>query len=277
MSIVFALAGAFLGMTADVQESPYQVGDQVELKASGNHWQKCIVTDPGSDERVMRMRCEPYQGAGYSRGGGVYVESPNSTSVRKAAPEQPAQQPAQQPQPAAPPAEAAAPASGGGYQVGQAVEIEASKHWVPCTVSDIQMYGDQPMIRVRCTAYPALSRGAGVFIVHDAVNGIRPATGQTGPAPEAAAPERAGPGPGSSLRTGEYACYGSGGRIMAGLKFNITGPASYTDAYGAAGRYRITGTTVNFTGGALGGMTGYNLKSNNSFTMGSQASCEYFG
>ncbi|MES2987869.1 MAG: hypothetical protein V4808_08180 [Pseudomonadota bacterium] len=265
MKIIFAFGAASLvaATPAHAQRSPYQVGDQVELKASGNHWQKCVVMDPGSDESVMRMRCEPYQGAGYSRGGGVYVESPDSTSVRKAAPEQPAQQPA-------------APASGGGYHVGQQVEIEASKHWVPCTVSDIQMYGDQPMIRVRCSAYPALARGAGTYIVHDSVNGIRPATGQTGPAP-VASPKRAGPGPGNSLRNGEYACYGSGQRIMAGLKFNITGPGSYTDAYGAAGRYRINGTTVSFIGGALGGMTGYNLKTNNSFTMGSQASCEYFG
>lgn len=273
MSIVFALVGAFFGMPLDAQDSPYHVGDQVELKASGDHWQKCTVTDPGSAERVMRLNCEPYEGPGYSRHGGVFTESISSSDVRKIALRQPA---GSARQPAAPVAEPAAPASGGGYQVGQAVEIEASKHWVPCTVSEIQMHGDQPSIRVRCPAYPALARGAGVFIVHDVVNGIRAANGQTGPAPETAAPERAGPGPGRSLRTGEYACYGSGQRIMAGLKFNITGPASYTDAYGAPGSYRITGTTVSFTGGALGGMTGYNLKSNYSFTMGSQASCEYF-
>jgi hypothetical protein len=286
----FAIFVAASTGMAQAQTSPWQIGDKVELQASGNHWQKCVVTDPGDANRVVRLQCEPYEGAGYSRGGGVYTETITSKGVRRAGaaqaqPTQPIQpiqsnqptQPVQPVQGRAPAAAKPAPASGGSYQVGQKVEIEASQHWVPCTVSDIQNYDNAPLIRVQCPAYPALSRAEGVYIVHNNETGIRPATGKIGPAPQPAAPVRAQPGPGNSLRVGAYACYGSGGQIMAGLKFNITGPGQYRDAYGAAGTYSISGGNVSFRGGAMDGMSGRELKSNNSFRLGSRANCELWG
>ena len=263
---------------AQAQNSPYQIGDKVELHASGDHWQKCVVTDPGDTYRVVRLQCEPYAGAGYSRHGGTFVESTTSTGLRRlsTATARPTvvRPPAAIDTPAVTPA---SPVAGGGYQVGQKVEIEASQHWVPCTVSDIQNYGHGPLIRVQCSAYPALSRAAGIYIVHNNESGIRPATGRTGPAPAPPTPVRAQPGPGTSLRAGEYACYGVRNQILAGLKFNVTGPGRYTDAYGQTGSFSISTGSVRFSGGALGGMTGRDLKTDNSFTLGTGAVCQLWG
>jgi hypothetical protein len=254
------VAGAALAQT-----SPYQAEESVELHANGNHWQKCVVTAPGDVNRVMRMQCEPYQGAGYSRGGGMYTETITSKGVRRAGAPAPRLQATQ------------TPTSGGGYTVGQTVKVEASQQWVPCTVSDIQHHGAIPMIRVYCLAYPALSRAEGVYLVHNNEEAIRPATGRIGPAPKPAVPARAQPAPGNSLHVGEYACYGSGGQILGGLKFNITAAGRYTAAYGAAGTYAISGGNVTFRGGAMDGVTVREPKANNSFRVGSQAECEFWG
>lgn len=254
-------AAAALFATAHAQTAQWKAGDQVELQANGEHWQKCAVTDPGDPNRVMRMLCEPYTGAGYSRGGGVFTESWNSKAVRRAG------------------SQASTPAAARvtRFVVGQKVEIEASQHWVPCTVQDIQYPTTTPLIRVHCTAYPALSRAEGIYPVQDSPETIRPVTGRIGPEPKPAAPVRAKPTPGNSLRVGEYACYGSGGRILGGLKFNITAPGRYTDAYGVAGTYAISNSTVRFRGGALDGLVGRELLSNNSFRVGTQAECEFWG
>lgn len=271
-TVLFAAGVLAIAGTAAAQDSPYQVGDQVELKASGNHWQRCTVVDAGASERVMRMRCEPYAGQGYSRGGGIYTETITSNGVRKATTAEPAAE-------ATPPPAAAGPAEGGGagtYHVGQSVELEASGHWVPCTVSEIQGTPDNQLIRVRCPAYPALSRAAGNFIVHDPANGLRPATGQTGKAAAPVAARAPAQGGGGTLPLGEYACYGSGGRIMAGLGFKLLGGGRYTDLEGGnAGSYAIGGGTIRFTGGHLGGQTGRDV-AGKSFRIGAQANCEKY-
>lgn len=262
----------------EAQESTYRVGERVELQASGDHWQSCVVTDPGSQYAVMRLRCDPYDAPGYSRGGGVYNESYNSTGVRR---------PAQAGNPvAAAPGRAGLPrnSTGGagtgsratGYHVGQAVEVEASGHWVPCTISSIDQAGGLPMIRTYCPEYPALSRAAGTYIVHNNETGLRPATGRIGRAPEpVAAPVNRSPaGRGGSLPLGEYACYGSGGSIMIGLGFRLTGSSSYTDLDGASrGTYTISGTNISFRGGHLDGQTGRDIEGKG-FRIGSQATCE---
>lgn len=255
---------------ATAQESTYRVGEKVELMISAGHWQRCTVVDPGSSESVMRMRCEPYSSPSKSRAGGIYVESFDSSGVRRAG-QASGPRGASRTPPAA--QRQAAPAASG-YRIGQPVELEASGHWVPCTVSETD-----PILRVRCTAYPALSRAAGEYIVHNEVTGLRPATGRTGPAAPArpaAAPRRA-TAPAGALRTGEYACYGVGGQIMAGLAFKVTGPGRYTDLDGTtSGTFSVNGSSVTFRGGHLGGQTGRELTANG-FRIGMQATCEFWG
>ena len=133
MSKTAAGAGALMVLVAGAavaQESAYRVGERVELKITDGHWQSCTVMDPGGPERVMRMKCDAYSNPVKSRGAGIYVASPDSTDVRQIAMATRA---------AAAPARAVATsrssAGASGYQVGQAVELEASGHWVPCTVS----------------------------------------------------------------------------------------------------------------------------------------------
>ena len=262
---------ALLGAgTAAAQESPYRVGEKVELMISAGHWQSCTVVDPGSSESVMRMRCEPYSSSAKSRAGGIYVESFDSTGVRRVTAAGETTGGAGRAKAAQREAEPAA----SGYRIGQAVELEASGHWVPCTVSETD-----PVLRVKCTAYPALSRAAGEYIVHNEVTGLRPATGRTGPAaparPAAAALPKAAPA--GTLRTGEYACYGVGGQIMAGLAFKVTGPGRYTDLDGASsGTFSVNGSNVTFRGGHLSGQTGRELTANG-FRIGMQATCEFWG
>ena len=160
------------------------------------------------------------------------------------------------------------------FSIGDRVEIEASNHWVPCVV--VENHPDAIM-RVRCEAYPALSRGEGVYTVdRDNPAAVRHATGQTGTvvtAPAAPSTREQDPTP-AGLKLGEYACYGSGGRILAGLGFIVLAGNRYTDPDGGnAGSFAITGTTVAFRGGHLDGETGRDLRGH-SFTMGDQAECE---
>jgi hypothetical protein len=64
---------------------------------------------------------------------------------------------------------------------------------------------------------------------------------------------------GAALVPGEYACTGSGGRILIGLGFRLLPDGSYTDLDGR-NRGRVTygadGSTVTFVGGHLDGQIG---------------------
>ncbi len=75
------------------------------------------------------------------------------------------------------------------------------------------------------------------------------------------------------LKKGEYACYGSGGRIMAGMGFKVSPGGRYTDLDNKEkGSYTIKGDKVAFKGGHMDKMEGRNLKKNG-FTLG-RANCE---
>ncbi len=76
------------------------------------------------------------------------------------------------------------------------------------------------------------------------------------------------------LKTGEYACYGSGGRPMIGLGFKVLPGGRYTDLDGKEeGRYLIDGGKVVFKSGHMAGIEGRNY-SKGRFRAGAQASCE---
>jgi len=76
------------------------------------------------------------------------------------------------------------------------------------------------------------------------------------------------------LKSGEYACFGSGGRPLIGLGFKVQAGGRYTDLDGKnPGTYALNGDQVTFRGGHLDGQTGRDLKGNN-FRIGTMASCE---
>lgn len=80
--------------------------------------------------------------------------------------------------------------------------------------------------------------------------------------------------PQDGLKAGEYACYGSGGQILAGLGFKVLDKGKYTDLEATAtGTYEISADTVTFIGGHLDGETGRELK-NGHFRIAAQAVCE---
>lgn len=75
------------------------------------------------------------------------------------------------------------------------------------------------------------------------------------------------------LKPGEYACFGSGGRILIGLGFKALPGGRYTDLDGKSpGTLAVSGDAVVFKGGHLDGQTGRGLRDNR-FNIGS-ASCE---
>lgn len=76
------------------------------------------------------------------------------------------------------------------------------------------------------------------------------------------------------LKIGEYACYGSGGRILAGMGFKVLPGGRYTDLDNKEkGTYSVKGDRVIFKGGSMGAIEGKNLKKNR-FVAGKQATCE---
>jgi hypothetical protein len=98
-----------------------------------------------------------------------------------------------------------------------------------------------------------------------------PAGAISAPAPTVASDHA--PVEAATLPDGEYACYGSGSTVLAGLGFKTVG-GSYTDLDGGnAGKVTVQGTDVIFTGGHLDGQRGRDLKGK-SFRIASMAVCE---
>jgi hypothetical protein len=206
----------------------------------------------------------------WRRAGGVYILSQSDTRPARA-PSTATPRPTGTGQGSEQGSAKAAPRGPGGFAVGDRVEIEASGHWVPCVVAENH---PDAIMRVSCEEYPALSRAAGVYTVdRDNPRAVRKATGKVGKSTTPAPTPRRAAGP-AGLKVGEYACYGSGGRILAGLGFKVLPGNRYTDLEGGnAGSFSLSGTTVTFRGGHLGGQTGRDLRGH-SFTLGAQAECE---
>ncbi|MBP9946702.1 MAG: hypothetical protein KBH14_09920 [Vicinamibacteria bacterium] len=267
-------------LAQDDSQQAYRVGDRVELHISGAHWQQCVVTEntPGG---LMRGRCDEYveRAPGtYRRAGGIYILykgdlRPYGTAAPSSGGLTPATVPPQtSPRP---PLDLVPEDSDSRYKVGDRVHIEASNHWVPCVVVE---NSPPSIMRVHCEAYPKLSRAAGVYTVdRDNEAAVRPASaGPTGPIAPKTPPRQAEPSGATGLKIGEYACYGSGGRILAGFGFRVLSGNRFTDLEGGnAGSYSVNGSTVVFRGGHLGGQTGRDLRNYN-FRIGAQATCEPF-
>lgn len=110
------------------------------------------------------------------------------------------------------------------------------------------------------------------------VSSIPLATLQGSAAPAGAPPAATAPqaqGAASTLPAGEWACYGTGGRLLIGLGFRVASDGKYTDLdRKSTGTYTIQGSVISFHGGHLDGQTGRNLRGKR-FDM-SGVSCEIF-
>jgi hypothetical protein len=96
-----------------------------------------------------------------------------------------------------------------------------------------------------------------------------------GTAAAAGKPAPAAPGQ-IELHIGEWACYGTGGRLMAGMGFRLQPGGGYVDLDGKrAGRYthNKSAGSIAFQGGFLDGQTGRDLKGQ-SFNLSNTVSCE---
>jgi hypothetical protein len=81
---------------------------------------------------------------------------------------------------------------------------------------------------------------------------------------------------GGNLYLGEYACYGAGNQLMAGMSFQLERSGKYHDTSGQrAGNYVYDArvSTISFRGGFLSNQTGRNVR-NTGFQLSSSVHCE---
>jgi hypothetical protein len=80
----------------------------------------------------------------------------------------------------------------------------------------------------------------------------------------------------SALYVGEYACYGTGGRLLPGMGFILKSNGNYVDLDSKRGgtfTYNSQQATITFKGGFLAGQTGKDVKQTG-FQLSSTVSCE---
>ncbi|MGI8543198.1 MAG: hypothetical protein ACR2MD_06915 [Aridibacter sp.] len=161
-----------------------------------------------------------------------------------------------------------------GFKVGDKIKFsisEKAEDFQTCTVTEND---PQFVMRVECDDFKYWE--AGVYIVYSESNLKSSKTQPTNGNGRNNTPPKQTGSSSSGLKVGEYACYGSGGRIMAGLGFKVLSGNRYTDLEGGnAGTFVISGDRVKFRGGHLGGQVGREL-SNYNFRIGAQATCEPF-
>ena len=85
----------------------------------------------------------------------------------------------------------------------------------------------------------------------------------------------AGAGAGAvEIHIGEWACYGTGGRLLQGLGFHLRANGTYLDGdSNPGGRWTRGAGSITFQGGHLDGQTGKNFKGNR-FDLSATVSCE---
>ena len=106
----------------------------------------------------------------------------------------------------------------------------------------------------------------------DALSGARAPAAGAAKAPAAAARTDAG----DKLYLGQYACYGTGGRLMAGMGFVLKANGAYEDLDRARkGSYvhNTAASTLFFKGGFLDGQTGRNVRMTG-FDLSATVNCE---
>jgi hypothetical protein len=252
-NVVFGvIIGIFLTLAATAQTANYRTGEDVEVLSSGT-WYKAKVLEAKTGQYKIH-----YEGWASS-----WDEWVGPDRIRRT-----------------PGYSADARAKWGpldewrgGYSVGDMVYFSISTKttdFQPCTVTE---NAPEQVMRVKCAAYKDWV--AGVYIVHSEGSIRKEPMSQT---KEAAAPptKTVDKGSSTSLKVGEYACIGVGGRMMIGLGFKVLSGNRYTDLDGGnKGTFTIAGGKVTFRGGHMEGISGRDLK-DNWFTVGAQASCGPF-
>ncbi|MFN2453306.1 MAG: hypothetical protein ABR577_03720 [Pyrinomonadaceae bacterium] len=295
-----ALAVAQGGWQAgDEWRGQYKVGDRVELKINDRMWQKCKVVG-NSPNSVMRLDCEEYvepppgtyrraagintnsskndirplgkeaAGKGKSLGGFLKRRVSNITNATKGKTEPQKEW-------------AASDEWRSEFAVGDKVQFSISgkvADFQTCTVTEND---PQFVMRVKCDAFKQWK--ADTYIVHSesnisskkiAAKKETEPTDKDNRSQKPTTPSNQTAPSGGGLKIGEYACAGSGGRILIGLGFKVLSGNRYTDLDNKdRGSFSIVGDTVRFRGGHLDGQVGRDLR-NYGFTIGAQAHCEPF-
>lgn len=158
----------------------------------------------------------------------------------------------------------------GQYKIGDKVQFSISGNASDFQICTVTENNPQAVMLVKCDEFKQWK--AGMYIVHSEENLQGNNTEKTSNKQNNNTTRQNNPAAG--LKIGEYACYGSSGRIMIGLGFKVLSGNRYTDLEGGnRGTFSVSGSTVKFRGGHLDGQTGRNLK-NYSFAIGAQAECE---
>ena len=255
----------------DEWRDQYKIGDKVQFSISGNasDFQICTVAE-NSPQGLMRVTCEAFKqwaagryivyGKGYIRPQQATKIVKNNSQTRNENKTQNNWDKGDEWR--------------GEFAVGDKIPFSISgkaADFQTCTVTEND---PQAVMRVKCDTFKQWE--AGTYIVH-AESHVRPT--KTKPTNENNQNSKTTKPTNSSstgLKVGEYACYGSGGRIMIGLGFKVLSGNRYTDLEGGnRGTFVVAGDTVKFRGGHLDGQTGRDLRNYN-FTIGKQAGCEPF-
>lgn len=251
----------------DEWRGQYKIGDKVQFSISGNasDYQTCAVTE-NSPQAVMRVNCEAFKqwtagryivyGKGYIRPqqaaktvkNNRQTQNENDTQINWDGDEW-----------------------RGEFAVGDKIQFSISgkaSDFQTCTVTEND---PQAVMRVKCGAFKQWKAGA--YIVRSESNVRSTKTEPTNEDSRNSKPTKQTGSSSSGLKVGEYACTGSGGRMMIGLGFKVTSGSRYTDLDGKrSGTFSISGGKITFRGGHLEGVTGRDLR-DNWFTVGSAAQC----
>lgn len=249
MSIIFAI-----NLICFAQATSFSVGDKVEVLSTGTWYKADVLEAKGGQYKIH-----------YDGWGSTWDEWVNSDRIRRSA----------QPSTDAKAKWGAMDAWRADYSVGDKVKFSISgkaADFQSCTVAENI---PDAVMRVKCDAFKDWV--AGVYIVFSEGNIRKTAPpADDGDDKPAVKPTKKTGGNSSGLKIGEYACTGSGGRMMIGLGFKVVSATRYTDLDGKrGGTFSISGGKVTFRGGHMTTITGRDLK-DNWFTVGAQASCGPF-
>jgi hypothetical protein len=260
----------------DSWRAQYKVGDKVQMTISGSEsdFQTCTVTE-NDPSAVMRVRCDAFK----HWVAGDYIASKGSVrplTKAKTPPNDRKNKDETEETPAAETQNNSAKWGANdkwrsGYEIGDKIRVtfsEKPEDFQNCVVTENE---PESVLRVKCGDFKHWK--AGVYIVHSEANLTAGNTNSNAVNNPKNAPPKQTSGNSSGLKIGEYACTGSGGRMMIGLGFKVLSGNRYTNLDGdQSGTFTISGGKITFRGGHLDGVIGRDLK-DNWFTVASQAQC----
>jgi hypothetical protein len=269
----------------DEWRAEYKVGDKVQFTVSGREadFQTCTVSsnDPGFPMRVDCRAFKQWAAGSYIVYGKSSIRSMKDAETKTETEKEPPANTNSKPgnkQTSAQKKWDSGDEWRGEFEVGDKIQFSISGRSADFQTCTVVENDPDRVMRVKCDAFKQWE--AGTYIVHakyyvrtknDGPNRKEPEPAFNKDNPNKGNPNNQAP---AGLKVGEYACYGSGGRIMIGLGFKVLPDNRYTDLDGKnSGSFSVVGDTVRFRGGHLDGQTGRSLRGH-SFTIGKQAECE---